>query len=103
MVQCARMGPRDRRPCGDPHADTGFPQHVLNYAFNSLFDIIPSRADGHMLYFDVRQTSMAQSDVHAKKRNFYKAFEYIKAYPTSRKLMDTIGICDSVFYGQVCT
>jgi hypothetical protein len=88
---------------GDAHADTGYSEHVMNFAFNSLYDIIPSRGDGTLLYFDVRRHSsqLAQADVHAKMRNFYKAHEFIKQYPSQRKLSDTINISEYLLSTQV--
>ena len=75
----------------DVRADTGFEAHVLNYAFYKLYPFIPSRADGQVLYFDVRteQRRSQESDVDAKMRNFYKSLQYIKQYPTMKKMFDT--------------
>ena len=76
---------------------------MLNYAFNTLYDIIPSRAEGHVLYFNVRTSRRVstQSDVHGKMRNFYKALEFIKQYPVQRKLVDTMGISECLLSEQV--
>ena len=93
---------------GNVRTDTGYSQHVLNFAFNSLFDHIPSRSEsGGVLYFDVRSSarglgsSAAQTDVHGKMRNFYKAHEFIKQYPAQRKLFYSIGISEFLFSSQV--
>ena len=47
--------------------DTGFEQYTVNYAFNYLYDAIPSGAKGKTLIFDVN----SEKDVEIKMRNFY--------------------------------
>ena len=88
---------------GNVRTDTGFDAHVLNYAFNKLYPTIPSRADGQVLHFDVRTSNarLQESDVDAKMRNFYKALQYIKQYPTMQSMFDTMQVSDYTFYGQI--
>ena len=88
---------------GDVRADTGFETHVLNYAFYKLYPFIPSRADGQVLYFDVRteQRRWQESDADAKMRNFYKSLQYIKQYPTMKKMSDTMQVSEFTFHGQI--
>ena len=88
---------------GDVRADTGFDTHVLNYAFCKLFPFIPSRADGQVVYFDVRtsQRRLQETDGDAKMRNFYKSLQYIKQYPTMQKMYDTMQVSHYTFHEQI--
>ena len=50
-------------PRANVRTDTGYDEHVLNFGFNSLFEFTPSRAEGEVLFFDVRNSpTAAQAD-----------------------------------------
>jgi hypothetical protein len=81
-----------------PLRDCALEPFAFNYGFDALFDFIPSRGDGHMLYFDVRNSR----DHEAKCRNYYAAQKYICQYPRATKELDTcLGMSVGTFYQQV--
>lgn len=86
------LGPRFK-----PLEDTGYHAFTLGFAFNSLFDFIPSRSDGSILYFDCEKGLHAE----AKLRNFSAALTFIKHYPTCTQMDKVLGISDKLFYQQV--
>ena len=86
------LGPRFK-----PLEETGYRDFTLGFAFNSLFDFIPSRSDGAILYFDCEKGLHAEN----KLRNFTAALTYIKHYPACTQMDKVLGISDRLFYQQV--
>ena len=80
-----------------PHGDCATEPFAFNYAFDALFDFIPSRHDGCILTFDVRNTR----DVQAEMRTFYAAHKFIAKYPTARDIGTVLSCSTGYFYGQV--
>jgi hypothetical protein len=77
-----------------PHGDCATPDFAFNYAFDALFDFVPSGHSGNVLLFDAR-------NVQAKMRTFYTAHKYIAKYPTARDAEDVLHCSTGYFYGQV--
>lgn len=80
-----------------PHMDCATDLCAFNYAFDALFDFIPSRHNGCVLTFDVRNTR----DVESKMRTFYAAHKFITKYPRAKDMEDSLACSTGYFYGQV--
>ena len=77
--------------------ETGYHDFTLSYAFNALFDDVPSRSEGHTLYFDCQKVQHSE----VKLRNFIAALTFIKHYPTCSQMANVLHISDWLFYQQV--
>ena len=81
-------------------SDVGFEPATVNYAFNYLYDHIPSGCDqrhGYALLFDVRN----EAELDRKCRNFYGALKYIHHYPIAERMGADLGCSSSLFYEQM--
>ena len=77
-------------------ADTGFTPHVINYAFNHVFDDVPSTCCKWSKRLGFESNTEAQ--VALKQRNFYAALTYIQHYPTQPQMQKIMGLSPSTFY-----
>jgi hypothetical protein len=81
--------------------DCGYEPFAMNYAYNALFDHIPSGTsrDGKVVLFkaDTREDHLR------KQQNFYRAFAYIQQYPKqyNNLLHAALGCSKGVFVQQV--
>jgi hypothetical protein len=82
-----------------PLRDTGIPQHVMNYSFMDMWDVIPSGNPYHSGKLIYDSNTAAQRD--AKRRNFYGAMQFIHKYPTYTTMEGTMGISAGLFNEQV--
>ena len=80
VVECHAVG----RGCWLPQGHqcwagtpASFEQCVLNYAFNDLYECIPTGARGQMLTYDCSR----ERHIAAKQRNFYGVLQWINRYP----------------------
>ena len=74
-------------------SDVGIKQYAVNYAFNDLYEYIPSGCnDFNMLRFDVRPSSKnAVIDHLTKQKNFYGALQYLQQYPERDRFQSVLG------------
>ena len=77
--------------------DTGLEPFAFNYAYMSLFDVIPCGERSGEARYEVRN----EADVEARKRNYYAACSYINSYPKYGDMERTIGVSDYIFSTQV--
>ena len=85
-------------------ADIGFNVHTLNYAFNYVFDCIPTRFDeaNKVPIFDLRREERYRElDFVEKQKNFYAGLKYIQHYPTKKGMKDVLGMSNQSFYRKV--
>lgn len=77
--------------------DTGLQPAVLNYAFMSLYDVIPCGEVKGEPRYELKN----DADLIARKRNFYAALSYIHKYPTYEDMEERIGVSSFTFSRQV--
>ena len=87
---------------GGTKLNCGFEEFTMNYAYDALFDSIPSgteRGNEKVVLF----TANKPEDHLAKRRNFHAALAYIQHYPRQygNEIQRTLGVSKGIFVQQV--
>ena len=79
--------------CNNTVDSVGYELFALNYTFQALAHLIPSRYEGKKLFFESKEPK----HVKAKRTHFFTALLYVRHYPKARRMKNAIGVSSATF------